>query len=158
MSGEQHIDKAVTKLRSYINANIATKLRAVETAQSLTTNSLTDPVAVLDHRAPFDNRSPLIEVFEESWRFVDQRQGLVSVDATIAVKYITDADISAAENFMRRYMSAVIETIRADSTLGNTVVDCLLTDGSSAVGRGDTSTTLLVSTQGVDVHVFEGVN
>ena len=157
MSGEQHIDKAVTKLRSYINANIATKLRAVETAQSLTTNSLTDPVEVLDHRAPFDNRSPLIEVFEESWRFVDQRQGLGSVDATIAVKYITDADISAAENFMRRYMSAVIETIRADSTLGNTVVDCLLTDGSSAVGRGDTSTTLLVSTQGVDVHVFEGV-
>ena len=157
MAGEQHIDKAVTKLKSYLTSNIAAKLRAVESAQSLTTNSLTDPVAVLDHRAPFDNRSPLIEVFEESWRFVDQRQGLVSVDATIAVKYITDADISAAENFMRRYMSAVIEVIRGDSTLGNTVVDCLLTDGSSAVGRGDTSTTLLVSTQGVDVHVFEGV-
>ena len=157
MAGEQHIDKAVTKLRSYINSNIAASLRAVESAQSLSTNSLTDPVAVLDHRAPFDNRSPLIEVFEEGWRFVDQRQGLVSVDATIAVKYVTDANISAAETFMRRYMSAIIETIRGDSTLGHTVVDCMLTDGSSAVGRGDTSTTLLVATQGVDVHVFEGV-
>ena len=157
MAGEQHIDKAVTKLKAHIASGIAAQLRAVESAQSLSTNSLTDPVAVLDHRAPFDNRSPLIEVFEESWRFIDQRQGLVSVDATIAVKYVTDADLSSAETFMRRYMSAVIETIRDDPTLGSTVVECLLTDGSSAVGRGDTSTTLLVSTQGVDVHVFEGV-
>ena len=66
MAGERFIQKAVLKLSAYINSNLPTQLRAVETAQSLTTDSLTDPIAVVQYRAPFDNRSPLVEVFDES--------------------------------------------------------------------------------------------
>ena len=156
MAGEKHVDQAVVKLAAYLTSNLAAKLRAVETAQSMTTNDLTDPVAVLSHRAPFDNRSPLIEVFDEGWTFEQQRLNLLAVDCTVSVRYISDANLANAEQFMRRYMTAVIDCINADTTLGDTVTTCILRDGSSAVGRGDDSTTMYVYTQGVDVHVYAG--
>ena len=156
MAGEKYIDKAVLKLATFINTNLPAKLREVETAQSLTTDSLTDPVAVVQHRAPFDNRSPLIEVFDEGWDFIDHINKLISVDCTIALSYVGDASVQNGEIFMRRYMTAVLDTLMADTTLGSTVVAAIPTDGSSAVTRGDNATTRHVFTQGVDVHVFQG--
>tara|TARA_Y100000310_G_C20227408_1_gene598617 strand:- start:26 stop:502 length:477 start_codon:yes stop_codon:yes gene_type:complete len=156
MAGEKYIDLAVVKLAAFLNTNLATKLRAVETAQSLTTDSLTDPVGVLTHRAPFDNRSPLIEVFDEGWSYIDLKNKLLSIDCTVAVTYIGDANISGGETFMRRYMTAVLDTIMSDPTLGATVVKAVPTDGSSAVSRGDHSMTRHIFTQGVDVHVYHG--
>lgn len=156
MAGEKHIDLAVVSLRDFLNSNIATYLRAVETAQSMTTDDLTDPVGVISHRAPFDNRSPLVEVFDEGWSFVNARQRLIAVDCTIAVSYISDANLSGAEQFMRRYVTAVIDTIRSDSTLSSKVIAAIPTDGSSAMARGDTSTTRYIYTQGVEVHVYQG--
>ena len=156
MAGEKHIDLAVVSLRDFINTNIATYLRAVETAQSMTTDDLTDPVEVISHRAPFDNRSPLVEVFDEGWSFVNARQRLIAVDCTVAVSYISDANLSGAEQFMRRYVTAVIDTIRSDSTLSSKVIAAIPTDGSSAMARGDTSTTRYLYTQGVEVHVYQG--
>lgn len=156
MAGERHIDQAVVNLAAYLDSNLPAKLRAVESAQSLTTNDLTDPVEVLAHRAPFDNRSPLIEVFDEGWTFEQQRMNLLAVDCTVSISFVSDANIAGAEQFMRRYMTAVIDCINDDTTLGNTVTTCILRDGSSAVGRGDNSTTRYVYTQGVDVHVYAG--
>ena len=156
MAGEKHIDQAVVKLAAYLDSNLPAKLRAVETAQSLSTNDLTDPVDVLAHRAPFDNRSPLVEVFDQGWTFEQQRMNLLSVDCTVAVTYVSDANLAGAEQFMRRYMTALIDCINGDTTLGNTVTTCILRDGSSAVGRCHNSTTRYVYTQGVDVHVYAG--
>lgn len=156
MAGERYVQKAVLKLSAYINSNLPAQLRAVETAQSLTTDSLTDPIAVVQYRAPFDNRSPLVEVFDESWEFIDHINKLVSVDCTIALSYVGDASIENGEIFMRRYITALLDTLMGDTTLGSTVVAAIPTDGSSAITRGDNATTRHVYTQGVDVHVFQG--
>ena len=156
MAGERYIDKAVVKLAAYLSANLPAKLRAVETAQSMTANSLTDPVEVLDHRAPYDNRSPLVECFDESWDFVDLPNKMVSVDCTIALSYLGDANLANGEKFMRRYSTALIECLLADATLGGEVVAAIPTDGSSASARGDSSQTRFIYTQGVDVRLHEG--
>jgi len=156
MAGEKYVDKAVAKLASFINTNLPTQLRAVESAQSLTADSLSDPVAVLKYRAPFDNRSVLVEVFDEGWLFLDHLNKLLSVNCTVAVTYLSDADLESGETFMRRYVTALLDCIFSDPTLGSTVVTALPTDGSSAIARGDNATTRHVYTQGVDVHVFQG--
>tara|TARA_R100001163_G_scaffold54569_1_gene41889 strand:- start:120 stop:593 length:474 start_codon:yes stop_codon:yes gene_type:complete len=156
MAGERHVDLAVVKLQAFLNSNLPAKLRAVESAQSLSTNALTDPVAVIAHRAPFDNRSPLVEVFDQSWDFVHQRENLIAVDCTVALNFISDANLAGAEQFMRRYVTALIDTIQSDTTLGSSVVTTILRDGSSDVGRGADSTTRYVYTQGVEVHVHAG--
>ncbi|MAH45399.1 hypothetical protein CMI37_06195 [Candidatus Pacearchaeota archaeon] len=156
MAGEKYIDLAVVKLASYINTNLPTYLRVVESAQSMTADSLTDPLEVIQYRAPFDNRSPLVEVFDEGWRFLDHINKLVSVDCTVAISYLSDANLAGGEQFMRRYATALLDTILADTTLGATVVAAIPTDGSSAVARGDNAMTRHIFTQGFDVHVFEG--
>lgn len=156
MAGEQYVDKAVVKLKDFIESNLPTQLRAVESAQSLTASSLTDPVEVIGNRAPFDNRSPLVEVYDENWDFIDLNNKIISVDCTVTVSFISDADIGAGELFMRRYVTAVINTIMADPTLGGQVVAAILTDGSPAISRGDNALTRFVYAQGVEVHVHEG--
>ena len=156
MAGERYIDKAVVKLAAYLSANLPAKLRAVETAQSMSVNSLTDPVDVLDHRAPFDNRSPLVECFDEAWNFVDLKNRMVSVDCTIALSYLGDANLANGERFMRRYATALIDCLLADTTLGGEVVAAIPTDGSSASARGDSSQTRFIYTQGVDVRLHHG--
>ena len=156
MAGEQYTDLAVLKLAEYVDANLPAKLRAVETAQGLTADSLTDPVEVIKHRVPFDNRSPLVEVYDDGWDFVDQNNRLLAVDCTVTVSFMGDADIGAGEAFMRRYMTALINTLTADPTLGGSVVSAILTDGSPAISRGDSAATRYVYAQGVEVHVYEG--
>ena len=101
MANEKHIDQAVVKLAAYLDSNLPAKLRAVESAQSLSTNALTDPVDVLAHRAPFDNRSPLVEVFDEGWTFEQQRMNLLAVDCTVSISFVSDANLAGAEQFMR---------------------------------------------------------
>lgn len=153
MPGERYVDKAVEKLAAFIAANLPTQLRAVETAQSLAASSLEDPVAVLNHRAPFDNRSPLVEVFEERWDFVDLNNKILAADLTVAFTFIGGPDLGEGEKTLRRYATALIDCITANPTLGGEVIVAMLTDGSSAVGRGDNSSTKFVFTQGVEVHV-----
>tara|TARA_R100000655_G_scaffold90307_1_gene130845 strand:+ start:321 stop:794 length:474 start_codon:yes stop_codon:yes gene_type:complete len=156
MAGEKHIDLAVVKLQAFLNSNLPAKLRAVESAQSLSSNALTDPVEVIAYRAPFDNRSPLVEVFDQGWDFVHQRENLIAVDCTVALNFISDANLAGAEQFMRRYVTALIDTLQSDTTLGSSVVTTILRDGSSDVARGSDSTTRYVYTQGVEIHVHAG--
>ncbi len=153
MAGEAWIDKAVVTLAAYVAANLPAKLRAVEVAQGLTTDSLTDPVAVLSYRVPFDNRAPLVEVYDEGWSFVNVLNKIVKVDCTITISFVGGSDVGAGEAFMRRYISAVIDLIVGAPTLGNAVIAATPTDGSPAIARGDDSSTRFVYSQGVDVHV-----
>ena len=156
MAGEKYVDKAVVKLASFIDTNLPAKLRTLESDQSLTADSVTDPVEVLTYRAPFDNRSPLIEVFDVGWRFLDYINRIVSVNCTVAITYFSDADLSAGEQRMRRYVTALLDCVLADTTLGATVIAAIPTDGSSAVAHGDNATTHHVYTHGFDIHVFQG--
>ena len=153
MAGERYMDKAVVKLVAHLTANLPGSLRAVEVEQSMAVGSLTDPVDILPHRAPFDNRSPLIEVFDESWDFLDQNNKLASVDVTIALSYLGDANLAGGEQFMRRYSTALIDCLTDDPTLSGAVVAVRLVDGSSAAAHGDSSRTRFIYTQGVDVRL-----
>ena len=156
MAGERFVELAVAKLTAWLNSNFSTHLGQLETDQGLGTESIPRPKAVTAFRAPFDNRSPLMEVFDEGWEFIDYPNKLLAVDCTVAMTFFGDANLANGELFMRRYVTALIDTILYDSTLNNTVVMAIPTDGSSAVSRGDNAQTRHVYTQGVTVHVFHG--
>ena len=87
---------------------------------------------------------------------MDLPNKMVSVDCTIALSYLGDANLANGERFMRRYSTALIECLLADATLGGEVVAAIPTDGSSASARGDSSQTRFIYTQGVDVRLHEG--
>lgn len=153
MAGERFVDLAVTSVAAYVRANYPTKLRALETAQSLAANSLEDPLEYLEANSPMDLRSPLVEVFDTAARCIDHHGDVWQVDVTIALSFTGDADVSANEKRMRRYATALKDTIRASSTLGSKVPLADLGDYSSEVVRGSNSTTRYVFTLGVRVGV-----
>lgn len=154
VTGTKFADRAVEALGDYINSNIAAQLRIVETDQSMTASSLTDPVEVVKARLPFDNRSPLLQVYDEGWQeLAAPRNHVMVVDCTIVLGYVGDANLYNAERFCRRYMTAVRQTIMADATLGGNVAAAVITGGDSAAAIGDDSTTRIIYTMSVDVHV-----
>lgn len=154
MANEQRIDKAVANLVAWYQTYFAAQLRLVEVAQSLDAGSLPDPEEIIGANVPFDNRSPLVCIYEEHWQDVDVRNGVLAVECTIAVSYSSDADLAVGKTLMRRYMTAIANTIKTSGTLGGTVARAILTDGSSDAFRGgDTSQTRHVFGQGVNIHV-----
>lgn len=155
MAGEKYADKAVVALAAYVRANLPAQLRAVETAQSLTTNSLEDPVEVVERRAPADNRSVLVEVFDQGGEWADYRSRIWATDCTIAIGYTGDADAEAGDEYMRRYASAVISLLAGNETLGSTVIEAVLTDYGDASGHIDASAIRHTRTFGVLVHTDE---
>lgn len=152
----RYIQKAVDSLHATINAGIATQLRAVETSESLTTNALTDPVDVVKARLPMDNRTPLIQVFEETWSHdtkAGQRHSIITTFCNVVLTTLsTDVDLEAAELFMRRYVTAMIETIAADPTLGGSAMSAIITGGDSAAAVGDQSASRLAHVLEVEVR------
>ena len=155
MAGEKYADRAIAELAAWLTAQLPAQLRQVETDQGLTPSSLTDPVAVVKARVPSDNRSPLIEVFEESWDYIDFRQRLLSVDCSIVCSFTHDADISAGELFVRRYLTALLRTLEQDATFGGKVEACIPRDGSSAMIQGAQSETREVFAQGVEIRLHQ---
>jgi hypothetical protein len=136
MAGERFVDLAVVKLAAYVRANLPAKLRAVETAQGLTTNSLIDPVEYVEANVPTDTRNPLVEVFDTLAQVEDAHADKWMVACTVALSFTGDADLVANERTMRRYATALKDCIRASRTLGGTVKRCDIGDYSSEVVRG----------------------
>lgn len=121
MSGEKYANRAVEKLRAHSAANLQTYLTAVETAQSLTAGSMIAPVAYLGSLLASDGRSPLLMVDcadgdAESWG-----DGLFSYGCLIVLAFNGGADPYEGEDQARRYMTALLDMIRASPTLGATV-------------------------------------
>lgn len=153
----RYTDKAVTSLADYIRTHIAARLRAIEVEEDLEENSLADPQAVVAARVPSDNRTPLIEVFDEGWEFLKKaNQRLLAVDCTVSWSYASDTDLVAGAKTLRRYETALLKLLElGDWRLGGAVVLAIPTDGASGVVRGDNSATRHVFTQGVMVHVHD---
>jgi hypothetical protein len=153
----RHCDKAVAALAaamSDVTNGMVAQLRLIETALGLTASSLTDPVAIVATDVPQDNRTPLVQVYDESWVWVGpHREKVMNVNCTVLVSYASDSDVAAADTIMRRYMVAVAQVIELDSTLGGYVVGAALTDGDSSRSIGDTSSTRHARAQGVLVQV-----
>lgn len=156
MAGEAYIEKAVNALHSYIQTNYAAALRTIESEQSLTASSLTDPVAYVEAYAPDDNRVPLIEVYEVGWSMEDQRNGIVYVRCDVVVSWAGDADIVSGQLRTRRYITALLRILRSGQTLSSTVNGVLIGSGESAVAHGSVSATRHTFRQSVTVMIDEG--
>lgn len=111
---EAAVDAMVKVLAS---TQLTASLRAVEADRGQAPRSLPDPVAVVDAFLPNDNRSPLIQVYQDDGEMVDQREGLYAANLVVALSYSGDTDMVANERLMRRYLSAIINTIRANPLL-----------------------------------------
>lgn len=126
----EFIDKAVTEMAAALgtetgpSAALAAALRTVESEvlpTALTSGSLTDPVAVERHRAENDNRSPYIQVFDSPGIEVfDDAAGGHWWPVTVRLTFIGQPLLEDNEDFVRRYLTAIIRTIRDDSTTGVT--------------------------------------
>tara|TARA_Y100001938_G_scaffold148335_2_gene231710 strand:- start:97 stop:576 length:480 start_codon:yes stop_codon:yes gene_type:complete len=152
----RYVQKAVDSLHTTINGGIATQLRAVETSEGLTSGALTDPEAVVKARMPLDNRTPLIQVFDESWAHdaeAGQRHDMITTFCNVVLTtFSQDTDLEAAELFMRRYITAMIETIATDPTLGGAAMSAVVTGGDSAAVIGDKSASRLAHVLEVEVR------
>jgi len=126
-------DMAVDALADYVEANYATYLDAVETELSLTAGTLPDPTAYYRADLPLDNHNPRVDVFEESWSFVDDGDDLmVEVVCSVLWSYLGDADRAAGELMARRCLTAMIKCLWASRTLSGTVKAIYLGSGSAA--------------------------
>lgn len=153
MSGEQYADLAVTALVDKLTANFSAQLRAVEAGLGLDDGALGDPVDIVAADIERDNRVPLIGVWDDGLDPINQRAGLWSVDCTIGMTQVGDADVDANAARLRRWVSALINMIRADPSLGNRVISAIIKPGSVAGSFGDQSATRLAYLFPVEVRV-----
>jgi hypothetical protein len=144
MSGESFVELAIDALHSVVSLGFTAQLRAVETAQSLTPNSLPDPVAYVPARVEWDNRVPIIGVYDDGFSMIHQRESYVSVDATIAIAVNSPTDIISGAVTLRRYVTALIRLIESNKTLANRVSACLIGKGATTGVIGDAAACRLI--------------
>lgn len=130
---------AVDALHATVNDNIATELRAVETERGLSAGYLTDPYQVIKARSPLFNYSPEVQVYQTSWRWQLQRCRVMDVECQIALSFSLSTDLEESEEFVRDWVSAVVECITKRPTLDARVVKAVYTAGASASTIGDSS-------------------
>jgi hypothetical protein len=155
MAGEKYAQRAVARLAEYLEANLPAQLRIVETAQGLASGALVDPIDYVQGDLTPDGRTPIVEIFCESGSPINYQNHLDSYDCTVALTFSGDAKVEDGQKQSTRYMTALIDCVRADHTLGSTVNVAIDTDRSFHVtDRTDTITRHTVAL-GVDVHVQE---
>lgn len=151
----EFLDRAVDAVADLLDSTLAAKLRLVETANGLNSGDLTDPIAIVRGQIPNDNRSPLVQVYEEDWGPVEQRNELWRVGISVIVTYTSSVDLVSGRLFMRRYMAAIKRVFISDPTASGQAVSIVITDGASAAGIGDRSESRLMYLQGLDVDVHD---
>lgn len=155
MAGEKYADKAVAKLLAWYEAQLQTYLTATETAQSLAAGSLTAPVDYVAGQFQEDTRTPLLLVSCDSGDTEDWNAGVYSYDCAVSLMYSSDANIEAGQLFMRRYMTALIDTVRADHTLGGTVAQALEMDQSLFSEKSADAVTRHAIALGIEIKLHE---
>lgn len=151
-----YAQKAVAALYDRHVAQLPTELAAVETEQSLAAGALAEPEAYLDHRAIYDNRSPLIQVYDEGVAEGDDRAGVWIVPCTVVLSYLGGTNLSANELFVRRYLTALMRVVQKDPTLGSTsitLVDFVNVDAARV--EGDRAASRHLYGIGWNVHIYE---
>ena len=157
MAGERYAQRAIKALRDHYVANLETELRAVETEQSLTANSLTDPVVYVEGYLPNDTRSPIIQVFCMRGTPDDWKNGLYIYNCSVVLGFVHDADIEAGQLQARRYLTALLETLRVDRTLGGVVTIAIDTDQTLFADKPSDAETLHYVALEIDVQIDEGM-
>lgn len=150
--------RAVDALHAVFTAGFATQLRAVETDEGLSSGALTDPQAYIRAFVPSDNRTPLIQIYAEGGEPLGDsgnRQNLSMIDCTVVATYGATSDMEAAERFMGRYLTAMIQLVRANPRLGNAagIIGAWWTDFARTFPIIDQAATRHARGIGVMVHV-----
>lgn len=153
---ESYVALAVDSMAAHHVTNLETELRQVETDNSLTANALTDPEAYVKYRAPFDNRSPIIQIYDEGGGPAEgdgsQRTGIFSFRILVVLLYAGEGDFEINEVFVRRYATAMLRTVLKDITLGGTVIHSILMASGHRRDVADNTTIYKYGT-GWDVEV-----
>ena len=155
MANERYIEKAAKLLHAYIESQFETELTAIETEQSLDSGTLTAPVDYVLGNVPDDNRVPLVEVYGEDGEYEDQRNSIYVAFCNVAISYASDCSLEAGKLMVRRYVTALLNTIRDNPSLSSGVIQCILGAGDFEASRGDDSTTRLTYEQPVEVWIHD---
>jgi hypothetical protein len=153
MAGEKGADKAVAVLKAWMTTHLDTYLRAVETAQSLTVDSLGEPDEYVAGLRDDDNRTSVI-VFVESSKDGDDVD-LQYHNCTVAYRFSSDADIDGGSLKARRITTALCDTVNSDQTLGGDVVSAIVTDRDHAHGKTIDSITRHAVAIGVAITTWD---
>lgn len=151
--GSRYTEKAVDALADRLTNNFATQCRTVETAAGISSGALTNPAAIIKARVHNDNRSPLLQVYEERFDFIQQRQDFADISCQIVLTFTGDADLAAGQLKLRRYTTALIECVASDPTLNQQVTAAIVQGGDTAARIGDDSTTRHALALDVEVRV-----
>lgn len=116
MAGEVLIDKAVTDLAAYVEANLDAELRQVETDQSLTADVLGSWSGIVKAYNPFSfgggDGQPEIQVYDLTADAESQRHDLLSVLCSIDLLWTaTTGNPEDAETFGRRWLTALYRCV-----------------------------------------------
>jgi len=121
---EHYVSAAVAALGDYYEANLEDQLALVEAASGLEEGALELPDAYVKGFVPSDTRSPLLMVFDDGMRAVDQGSGIYAVSCGAAIVFNGDADVAAGQEKIRRYLTAVVWTVAKNPTLSGAVINC----------------------------------
>lgn len=137
-----YVEQAVDALVAAYEANLPAELALVESESVIDAGSLPQPKEYLSHMAEDDNRSPLIQIYDDPGLEVEnQRNKLWTVPVTVVLAWSSDADIAAAAVFVRRYVTALMRSVLRDETLGGAATSTSFVGGESAKLEGDRSST-----------------
>lgn len=169
-----HADRAIRALHDYLKptaigdgTGIEAFLRAYETRAGLDANTLPNPIGYERAQLLFDTRSPLLMMFDTDWvpnaegggPGAGSRNNLWDIEATLVWEWTSDARVgSHSGDLMRASMLALKNAIRASSSLGGRVNNCVVTDGSAAFPlKLQQSELRHVRAMGVRITVQDGV-
>ena len=143
MAGERHIEKAIDALHARVSTTMPANLRAIEAAQGLGDGVLVDPVAYLKDETPRDNVTPSVEIYDDGFDYVDQRNRVMDVRAVVVFKYSGGVNLSTNRVRVQQYVNGILACVESDPTLGGAVVGCVIQSGDNA-SRFDESETFIV--------------
>lgn len=140
----RYIEKALDALHAAINANLATQLAAVETDNGLGAGDIPTPTDIVKGEVRFDMRPRLVQVYWTDGGLPEQQQKvhkLVKVDLEVAVAILAEPDdLSGGEVLLTRYVTAIIDCVLQDPSLGVPGGSTVVGRASKATGFGETQT------------------
>lgn len=141
---------AVDALASSLSASLPSTLTAID-------SSLEAPVAYSKAFLTADNRSPLIQIYDEDTGPVDagQRHAMALVNCSVAITYNGRVNLETNELKMRRYIEGIRRVIMADPSLGGLVVQAEWTEAVRDFPIDYDSQTRHVRVLGVSVVVHD---
>lgn len=153
----KYASRAVEELRAFLEANLGAAITTVNTDEGI---SLEIPDVFLKGLHPFGETFPRVEIeFQEGspdpgsegYRN-DMWQWRCAVNLVHAYK---DAEVVNGQEELRQYLTAMLDTIQADITLGDTVMHAEIEDVASSGEISDQGRLVGVTTMVVNVHTHE---